>query len=215
MKKIVFLSILLCFLSSCNNATPSSSKVRGTLPQLDVESNKITDQKVNIDRDEITMKFMESYRKSYKNMTDISDIYTSIQKHSKYYDVDPMVLSCLIIKESNVFERAQSQKNCRGLCQISKYALEDFNNKHLYQKYGGSVKRYTWDDMFNYDKNIEVACWYLRHLDKDFQSIQSGVDVLIAYNVGYRHINQHKNDAAYTYHKDIISMAITLNKQFL
>ena len=215
MKKIVFLSILLCFLSGCGKVNESSNKVRGTLPKLDARNTTDIDQAIVIDRDEITMKFMESYRKSYKNMTDISDIYTSIQKHSKYYDVDPMVLSCLIIKESNVFERAQSQKNCRGLCQISKYALEDFNNKHLYQKYGKNAKRYSWDDMFNYDKNIEVACWYLRHLDKDFQSIQSGVDVLIAYNVGYRHINQHKNDKAYTYHKDIISMAITLNKQFL
>ena len=81
--------------------------------------------------------------------------------------------------------RAQSHKNCRGLTQICRNALQDFNNL---SKRGYT---YTWDDMFDIDKNIEVGVWhymrYAKSVDCDW------VNLYIIYNVGYgNYIRENK-----------------------
>lgn len=73
--------------------------------------------------------------------------------------------------------QAKSRANCRGLTQICHDTLNDFNTFNKFGHY------YTWADMFDIDKNIEVGVWhYLRYssyVGKDYTILY------IVYNVGY------------------------------
>ncbi len=73
--------------------------------------------------------------------------------------------------------KANSSVGCRGLTQISKEALDDFNT---FNKFGHN---YSWDDMFDIEKNIEVGVWhfmrYVPKVGKDW------IDLYIIYNTGY------------------------------
>ena len=81
--------------------------------------------------------------------------------------------------------RAQSHKNCRGLTQVSHGALQDFNTL---SKRGYT---YTWDDMFDIDKNIEVGVWHYMRYAKSIG--YDWVNLYIVYNVGYgNYIRENK-----------------------
>lgn len=72
---------------------------------------------------------------------------------------------------------AESHMSCRGLTQIHYDTLQDFNT---FSKRGYT---YTWDDMFDIDKNIEVGVWhymrYVKYVGYDW------VNLYIIYNAGY------------------------------
>lgn len=81
--------------------------------------------------------------------------------------------------------RAESHMNCRGLTQIHYDTLQDFNT---FSKRGYT---YTWDDMFDIDKNIEVGVWhymrYVKYVGYDW------VNLYIIYNAGYGNYTRENN----------------------
>lgn len=90
-----------------------------------------------------------------------------------------------IINCGNFNPRAESHKNCRGLTQVHYDTLCDFNT---FSKRGYT---YTWDDMFDIDKNIEVGVWhymrYVKYVGYDW------VNLYIVYNAGYGNYTRENN----------------------
>ena len=88
--------------------------------------------------------------------------------------------------ESDFKKTAKSNYNAKGLCQVTETCLNEYNNNH-------EVK-YTMQDMFDPEKNLEVGFWYyariLNHYDKCYRYItrtdlQTELrDAYIAYNYG-------------------------------
>lgn len=165
---------------------------------------------VELEKNKAAAEYLDSYkgRVALRENIPSEDIYRSIKKHTAEYGIGPEVIVGLTIRESNVSQAPRdSSANCRGMCQISKYVLDDFNTRVIWKKYHDGSKFYTWEDMYDYDKNIEVACWYLRWLWDTFDDVKTVEDVLICYNVGHGNLKKYKSRESYTYHTFIIARA--------
>jgi hypothetical protein len=94
--------------------------------------------------------------------------------------------------ESDYCANAESGAGAIGLCQIMKCCLNEYNDNH-------KVK-YTMEDMFDPEKNLEVGFWYyariLNHYDNFYgyitrTSLQTELrDAYIAYNYGVTRFSQ-------------------------
>ena len=113
-----------------------------------------------------TLYFAVNYPMSYKN---------SINIYSKQFNVDPYLVAAIINVESSYDKTAISNKEARGLMQISpttgQWAAGDL-----------SIEDFSLDLLFEPEINIMVGTWYLNMLSKEFDNnIQL---VLAAYNGG-------------------------------
>ena len=81
---------------------------------------------------------------------------------------------------------AKSSKSCRGLTQISRGALDDFNT---FNKFGHT---YTWDEMFEIEKNIEVGVWHFMRYTSKVDS-DDYIALYIIYNVGFGGYSKKNN----------------------
>ena len=145
---------------------------------------------------------IDEYRiKKYLYITS-KEIYQSVEYWSNYYNIDTSIILGLIVQESNYNIYATSYCDCRGLCQIANTTVTWFNNVN--------GKNYSFNEIYDYDKNIEVCCWLLRRLYdySDVLGIEKS-DILIAYNVGHRNVEKYKYKENYNYHKNIIKYAQT------
>src|SRR5574344_1546046 len=110
-------------------------------------------------------------QKAKKENLSNKGIFATINYYSKLYNINPQIILGLAIKESNLTQAPKdSTASCRGICQISKFALDSFN-AYWWARNSGSYNQklkamYTWKEMYEYNKNIEVACWYLYWLQK-------------------------------------------------
>lgn len=112
-----------------------------------------------------------------------------VYTYSSQYKVDPYLVFSIIKAESSFNPNATSRKNARGLMQISEptgkwgaeiLKLEGFNNSHLY----------------NPEVNIEIGCWYLNSLIKEFGN---NLDlILAAYNGGSGNVNEWLKNKNYS-----------------
>ena len=107
-----------------------------------------------------------------------------VAKYSKQYDLDPYFVMAVIKAESNFNENATSAKNAHGLMQITsetaqwaseKMKIENYNDKMLYEP----------------KFNIDMGCWYVSDLTKEFNG---NIDlVLAAYNGGRGNVQKWLN----------------------
>ena len=110
--------------------------------------------------------FAINYPMSYKNL---------INTYSKEFGVDPYLVAAIINVESSYDKMALSNKEARGLMQISpttgRWAAEDLE-----------IEDFTLDLLFEPEINIRIGTWYLDVLSKEFDdNIQL---ILAAYNGG-------------------------------
>ncbi len=110
--------------------------------------------------------FVVNYPMSYKN---------SINIYSKQFNVDPYLVAAIINVESSYDKTAISNKEARGLMQISpttgQWAAEDL-----------SIEDFSLDLLFEPEINIMIGTWYLNMLSDEFDhNIQL---ILAAYNGG-------------------------------
>ena len=99
----------------------------------------------------------------------------SISIYSKQFNVDPYLVAAIINVESSYDKMAISNKEARGLMQISpttgQWAAEDL-----------AIENFSLDLLFEPETNIMIGTWYLNMLSKEFDhNIQL---VLAAYNGG-------------------------------
>lgn len=112
-----------------------------------------------------------------------------IEEYAYEYNLDPWLVVSVIWVESKFDEKAISNKDARGLMQITpetgewiskKMKLKDFNSKQLYEP----------------ETNIKLGCWYLDNLKTQFDN---ELPVAIAaYNGGSGNVNKWLNDERYS-----------------
>ena len=157
---------------------------------------------------EASINFIETY-KDPKSEIESEELYYTIEYYSQLYNIDVAILTALMRKESGFFQGAKSRKDCYGICQISWGALDRYNTINW------GKNSYKWSEIKKrYDINLDVACWYLTWLWKNFDTITTLRELLIAYNVGPSDLPKYKNKKGYHYADDIICWAKEL-KQYI
>lgn len=96
-----------------------------------------------------------------------------VRDAAKRHGLRDSLIFAEIAQESSGNSQAVSGANCRGLMQLSKGALTDYN-VHF--------KTFiAWDDIFSPDRNIEVGSWYLARMISQLKNEILGIR---AYNQG-------------------------------
>jgi soluble lytic murein transglycosylase len=118
-----------------------------------------------------------------------------IDKYSKEYDVDPILVAAIINVESKYKKDAISSKDARGLMQIGpttgEWAGEELN-----------IENYNPNMLFIPETNIRIGSWYLSKLKSEFGD---NLDlILAAYNAGSGNVQKWRQDSSYS--KDGITL---------
>jgi soluble lytic murein transglycosylase len=103
-----------------------------------------------------------------------------VMEYSRKNNLDPYLVFAIIKVESNFNTEAVSQKNARGLMQISQKTGQ----------WGARVlklKQYTEKSLFDPETNISIGCWYLSVLIKEFGDLDL---VIAAYNGGSGNVKE-------------------------
>lgn len=99
-------------------------------------------------------------------------------------------LNRIIKIESNGNSKAYNKHSgARGLCQITKICLKEWNNFH-------KSERYTMDDLWNIEINKKIATWYLEvripQMLKYYGFKVNYKNTIICYNAGIDYLVKHK-----------------------
>jgi len=112
-----------------------------------------------------------------------------ISSNANEYDIDPYLVAAIIKVESKFYEKAISTKNARGLMQISpitgKWASEELQ-----------IMNYSENLLFIPNVNINIGCWYLSKLRKEFNGNLRLI--LAAYNGGSGNVTKWLQDPRYS-----------------
>lgn len=109
------------------------------------------------------------------------------------YNVEPSLVLAIIKQESSGIPNAVGSSGEIGLCQITKYALQDFNEK--------TGNKYKLHELFEPEKNIEVASFYIHFTTNYFNSTTLGLQ---AYNAGIGKINSD-NSISFNYASSVLN----------
>lgn len=113
----------------------------------------------------------------------------NIKEHSEEFDIDPYLVASVINVESSYDKMAISNKEAKGLMQISK-STGEWASQEL------GIEDFDLDLLFEADTNIRIGTWYLNRLNKEFNgNIQL---VLAAYNGGSGNVTKWLGDEAYS-----------------
>lgn len=114
---------------------------------------------------------------------------TQISVYSKKYNIDPFLVAAVIRVESKYNKNALSPKGARGLMQISpvtgRWAASEIG-----------ILNYNEELLFDPEINIQIGCWYLNKLNKQFNNNLELV--LAAYNGGSGNVTKWLNDDNYS-----------------
>ncbi len=112
-----------------------------------------------------------------------------VLKYSNNYNISPYLVMAVIKSESNFRPHAQSHKGAKGLMQIidstAIWGAEKLNKKD-----------FNIDMIFEPETNIEIGCWYLSMLMKQFD--KDVILVLAAYNGGSGNVGKWLKDERYS-----------------
>ncbi len=104
-----------------------------------------------------------------------------IGKYSAMYNLDKYLVMSIIKAESNFNEKATSNKDARGLMQITpstgEWIAEQMN-----------LVEFSYDKLYDPEQNIFMGCWYLNNLRKEFD--KNYTLILSAYNAGRGNVNR-------------------------
>lgn len=112
-----------------------------------------------------------------------------INKYSSEYKVDPYLVAAIINVESKYDVKAKSQKEARGLMQISS-TTGQWASKEL------GFENFTLDCLYDPETNIRIGCWYINVLNEEFNGNLKLV--LAAYNGGSGNVNKWLKDSQYS-----------------
>jgi len=103
-----------------------------------------------------------------------AELEAIVEKHSLYYDIDPLLVKAVIEVESNWRIRAVSEKNARGLMQILPSTGEELAQEL-------KILFYDESSLFDPSINIRMGIFYLHKLKLRFGERKL---VLAAYHAG-------------------------------
>lgn len=108
-----------------------------------------------------------------------------VEKYSKEYNVDSLLIFSIIKAESNFNEKAMSSSGAKGLMQLMENTAEEIS-----QNINEPLKSY--DNLFNAETNIKIGTKYYADLLKNYNG--NMLLALTAYNAGMGNVNQWIED---------------------
>jgi soluble lytic murein transglycosylase len=122
--------------------------------------------------------------------TILKHIYTikyqeEVYQYSKQYKVDPLLVFAIIKVESNFNKFAVSNKDAKGLMQIT-------DKTGIWASEVLDIKDFSPSNLFDHRTNIRIGCWYLDRLRTEFNG-----DMLLAitaYNGGSGRVKEWLNN---------------------
>lgn len=115
--------------------------------------------------------------------------YTNyINEYSAEYNLDPLLVKGVIRTESKYNPNIVSDKNAKGLMQIT-----DSTGEWIASKIG--MTNFTPSMLFNPKINIELGCWYLNYLKSEFPNED---DAIAAYNAGATNVRAWLSNPKYS-----------------
>ncbi len=109
-----------------------------------------------------------------------------VLKYSEIYNVDPYLVFSMIKAESNFDANALSNRNARGLMQIT-----DTTGKWIAEKL--KVEDFTVSDLYEPETNIKFGCWYINFLKyREFKDANEDENktalIIMSYNGGSNNV---------------------------
>ncbi|NLX71221.1 MAG: lytic transglycosylase domain-containing protein [Clostridiales bacterium] len=111
-----------------------------------------------------------------------------VLRYSSVYELDPYLVFAVIWVESKFDKMATSRKDARGLMQIV-----PSTGSWAAEKLG--IEGYDDDSLYNPDINIQIGCWYINNLQKQFGDMNLA---LAAYNGGSGNVRKWLKDTRYS-----------------
>lgn len=116
-------------------------------------------------------------------------LYTNfIKEYSNQFNVDPYLVASIINVESSYDKKAISNKEARGLMQISKTTGQWASEELL-------IENFNLELLFQPEINIMIGSWYLNKLSEEFNG--NTQLILAAYNGGSGNVRKWLNDKEY------------------
>lgn len=110
-------------------------------------------------------------------------------KSAKEHNVNPLLIYSIIRAESKFDANAISRRGAKGLMQImdqtGEWGAQELN-----------LVGFTREQLFNPDINIEIGCWYVGKLLKQYDG--NIVTLLAAYNAGTGNVYKWRNNKEYS-----------------
>ena len=103
------------------------------------------------------------------------EYYSIVEENAKKYKIDPYLVMALIKAESGFNKSAESDKDAKGLMQLT-----DETAFWAAEKLG--ITGFNSNDLFEPETNIELGCWYLNELLTEFENNSNLA--LASYNAG-------------------------------
>ncbi len=103
-----------------------------------------------------------------------------IKKYCRQYNLKPELIYAIIHTESKFKINAISNKGAKGLMQIRK-STADWAAKEI------NLTDYEYGKIFDPQINIQIGCWYVNNLIKQFGNIDTAI---CAYNAGSGNVSK-------------------------
>ncbi|QGG49078.1 lytic transglycosylase domain-containing protein [Heliorestis convoluta] len=113
----------------------------------------------------------------------------TIFKYAAQYNLDPYLVTAIMRRESKFWIWAESPQGARGLMQLMPQTAEWIAHEM-------KMDDYELEKLYEPDRNIKMACWYLANLKQEFQG--NMVLVIAAYNGGRGNVRQWLEEKHWT-----------------
>lgn len=112
-----------------------------------------------------------------------------ILKYSEKYDLEPGLVCAIINTESGFDPAAESHKGARGLMQLMPATI-DWAVENM------GIENFSYADIEDPDVNIDIGCWVLNFLAKQFNDNEELMAA--AYNAGSGNVTKWLGDTKYS-----------------
>jgi soluble lytic murein transglycosylase len=113
-----------------------------------------------------------------------------VAQYAHQYEVDPLLIYAIMKVESKYNPYAVSRSGAKGLMQImdktGAWGAQEVN-----------IREYTHDILFKPEANIQIGCWYVAKLIKQYEGNLNVA--LAAYNAGPGNVYKWRNDPKYSF----------------
>lgn len=112
-----------------------------------------------------------------------------VVQYANQYQVDPLLIYAMMKVESKYNPEAISRSGAKGLMQI-------MDKTGAWGAQEVKIQEYTHDSLFKPEANIQIGCWYVAKLIKQYEGNLNVA--LAAYNAGSGNVHKWRNDPKYS-----------------